>query len=303
MLKRCNNQEKSKPLEVAVVVIVCLFLLDVIQVSCRKARHNASRATCAQNLSVIGKAMMSYANDNDGALPRAGGKNSYYGGTANWRGVDRFAALDLKSDGSGGMANISSCFYLLVKYADVAPKFFICPGDSGTTEFKIEDVDAGNLKPVDLWDFGRLAFEHCSYSYHMPFGFYPLTTAYDLGMAVAADRNPWMDSRAGDGKKFPGKFSPDGDREAIKAGNSISHQEEGQNVLFLDNHVSLEERSFCGVNNDNIYTFWNGPDIRLGADPFAGEPMDKNDSLLIHDLPQVPPITFEELKKLKGPRD
>jgi hypothetical protein len=241
--------------------------------------------------------MMNYANDYNGELPRAGGSNSGYDtNILNWRGANRFEAFDLKPDGSRGRASISSCFYVLVTYAEVAPKFFVCPGDSGTTEFKLRDADAGEKKLVDLWDFGRLAFKHCSYSYHMPFGFYPLTTAYEPGMAVAADRNPWIESPAWrrfpalTPKAFPGKFSPDGGREAVKAGNSISHQQEGQNVLFLDNHVSFEERSFCGIKDDNIYTYWDGEDIRMGAPPGPGEPQSRTDSILIHDLAQVPSI-------------
>ena len=297
MFKLYNNHQKSRLIEFMVVALVCLFILTVIPVACRKARIDVSRATCAKNLSVIGKAMMRYAIDNDGELPRAGGRSSHYGGTPIWRGADRFDAFNLKPDGNDGVASISSCFYLLVKYADVAPKCFICPGDSGTTEFKLADVDAGDRKLVDLWDFGPLASDHCSYAYHMPFGSYPLNTSCEPGMAIAADKNPWVSSRV----VFPGKFSPDGDREAIKAGNSVSHQEEGQNVLFLDNHVSFEERSFCGINDDNIYTFWEGPDIRIGFFLLPEGPKDMKDSLLIHDDLQAPPITIEQLRKLKSP--
>jgi hypothetical protein len=309
MLKRYNNLKTLRPLEVIVAVLVCLFLLTIILVVYRKARADAARVTCAKNLSIIGKAMMSYSNNYDGKLPRSGGVSSNYGDTPNWRGANRFDAFDLRPDGSRGRANISSCFYLLVKYSNVAPKFFVCPSNSGTTEFKLADTDAGDRKLADLWNFGRFAYKHCSYSYHMPFGFYPLTTAYEPGMAVAADRNPWIASPAWikspslKPKAFPGKFSPDGGREAVKAGNSPSHQRDGQNVLFLDDHVSFEERSFCGINDDNIYTSWGGADIRVGADPAPGEPMGKTDSILIHDLPQVAPISFEELKKLKGPND
>ena len=297
MLKQHNNMKKSRFLDILVVVFICLFLLTVVPVACRKARIDTSRATCARNLSVIGKAMMRYANDNNGELPRTGGEGSYYTDTANWRGADRFEAFYLNSDGSGGMTSISSCFYLLVKYANVAPKFFVCPGDSGTTEFKLGGVDAGDRKLVDLWDFGPLASDHCSYAYHMPFGSYPLNTSCEPGMAIAADKNPWVSSRVA----FPGKFSPDGDREAIKAGNSVSHQEEGQNVLFLDNHVSFEECSFCGINDDNIYTFWEGLDIRIGFFLLPEGPKDRKDSLLIHDDLQAPPITIEQLRKLKSP--
>jgi len=106
-------------------------------------------------------------------------------------------------------------------------------------------------------------------------------------MAVAADRNPWMGSPAAEAKMFPGYFSPFGSREQIKFGNAIAHQGEGQNVLFLDGHVSFEDHPFCGVNDDNIYTFWNGSVILHGGVPIPGysKPMDRLDSLLVHDPP------------------
>ena len=105
-------------------------------------------------------------------------------------------------------------------------------------------------------------------------------------MAVAADRNPWQNSPAATAKSFPGPYNPDGGKEAIKYGNAIAHQEDGQNVLFVGGYVSFNNRSFCGINDDNIYTFWDGGDIRIGSPPmFGSEPQDRLDSLLVHDGP------------------
>jgi hypothetical protein len=190
----------------------------------------------------------------------------------------------LNADGAGGQANISSCFYLLVKYAEVTPKSFICKGDAGVTEFNPADDAAGNKNLIDFWDFGTEPSKHCSYSYHMPFGEYALTTSSKPGLAVAADRNPWQDSPAASAKQYPGLYNPNGGKEAIKYGNAIAHQEDGQSVLFVDTHVGFEKRPFCGVNDDNIYTYWDGGDIRIGAPPVIGsEPKGSFDSLLVHD--------------------
>jgi hypothetical protein len=118
----------------------------------------------------------------------------------------------------------------------------------------------------------------------MPFGLYALTTSSEPGMAVAADRNPWQDSPAATAKEYPGVFNPDGGRETVKYGNAIAHQEDAQNVLFMDIHVGQEKASFCGINDDNIYTFWDGGDIRRGSTPAIGSaPQDRLDSLLVHD--------------------
>ncbi|MBN2592283.1 MAG: hypothetical protein JXA81_02160, partial [Sedimentisphaerales bacterium] len=170
------------------------------------------------------------------------------------------------------------------KYAEVTPKSFICKGDSGVSEFKPSDYGAGDRDLIDLWDFGPESEKHCSYSYHMPFGLYALTTSSEPGMAVAADRNPLQDSPAASAKTWPGTFSPTGGKEAIKYGNAIAHQEDAQNVLFLDIHVGQEKVPFCGINDDNIYTYWDGGDIRVGSPPTIGSaPQDRLDSLLVTD--------------------
>ncbi len=253
-----------------------------------RTRQIAFRMVCATNLSGIGKAMLIYSNDYDDELPRAGGINSVWGNRIpQWRANNRFDAYGLSPDGSGGTATITSSFYLLVKYAEVTPKSFICKGDSGTNEFKPYDYQAGDRELIDLWDFGIEPSRHCSYSYHMPYGLYALTNSYLPGMAVAADRNPWISSPAGEGKdpSLLSMFNPDGGRRAVNIGNAIAHQEDGQNVLFMDSHVGFEKRSFCGINDDNIYTYWDGLDRRRGGMPIPGasEPQDRLDSYLVND--------------------
>jgi hypothetical protein len=37
----------------------------------------------------------------------------------------------------------------------------------------------------------------------------------------------------------------------------------------MDNHVSFMKEPFCAVNDDNIYTFWNQGDIRIGSYPIS----------------------------------
>jgi hypothetical protein len=251
-----------------------------------KVRQIAFRMVCGTNLSGIGKAMLIYAGDYEDELPRAGGRNTVWGGPVVWNAANRNAAYGLAANGTGGKATISSCFYLLVKYAEVTPKSFICKGDSGTSEFKLADYQAGNLEFIDCWDFGPEPLKHCSYTYHMPFGLYALTTSSEPGMAVAADRSPWLKSPAAEAKTIA-KFNPTGTMEQQNYGNSVSHQEDGQNVLFMDSHVSFEKRSFCAINDDNVYTFWDGGDIRRGAAPVVGmtEPKDRKDSFLVHDGP------------------
>ncbi len=279
-----HKTQRPRPAEVLIVVLMCLFLLAVVPLACRRVRTGDYKLYCSTNLSGLGKAMLIYSNDYDDELPRSGGRNSKWNvRIPNWQAANRYQAYGISARGEGGVGSISSCFYLLVKYVEVTPKSFVCRRDVGTSEFKPADDGAGDRNLIDLWDFGNDPTKHCSYSYHMPFGLYALTTSSEPGMAVAADRNPYIESPMSEPKDIR-QFNPEGNREAVKAGNAVQHEEEGQNVLFLDSHVGFEKTPCCGINDDNIYTYWNGGDIRRGGMPSLGsEPADRLDSLLVHD--------------------
>ncbi|MFO7904211.1 MAG: hypothetical protein R6U98_16225, partial [Pirellulaceae bacterium] len=154
-----------------------------------RVRQLAFRLTCGTNLSGIGKAMFVYANDYNNELPRAGGRNAVRGGPVNWNASDRITAYM----GTGGTprATISSSFYLLVKYAEVTPKSFVCKSDTGTREWQISEEPSyiSGMELIDAWDFGATPYEHCSYAYHWPYGMFALSTSSEPSMAVAADRD------------------------------------------------------------------------------------------------------------------
>src|SRR5512139_1744141 len=124
--------------ELLVVIAIIALLMGILMPALSRVRQLAFRLICGTNLAGVGKAMLIYANDYEDELPRAGGRNTQWGALARWDAPSRVAAYGLApADNSGGKATISSCFYLLVKYAEVTPKSFICKGDSGTTEFKL----------------------------------------------------------------------------------------------------------------------------------------------------------------------
>ncbi len=296
--------------ELLVVIAIIALLMGILMPALARVRQLAFRMTCGTNLSGIGKAMLIYANDYEDELPRAGGRSSTWGGMPSntaWTAADRRLAFTLGTDGSGGTASISSCFYLLVKYAEVTPKSFVCKGDAGTTEFKLSDVTGlpANFELIDAWDFGQPgdSQKHCSYTYHIPFSQYALTTSNEPGFAVEADRNPWIFSPAA-GMATWANFKPDvtytggvaGNSDQAKAGNAIAHQNDGQNVLFLDSHVEFAKRSYCSIEDDNIYLisrdltkgdiYGVAPPIPTGT---ACVPANRKDSVLVHDPDTLTP--------------
>jgi prepilin-type processing-associated H-X9-DG protein len=257
-------------------------------------RKPAYNMVCGSNLSGIGKAMFIYANDYADELPRAGGPSTIWGSQVNYKAATQNSAYNLASNGSGGSATISSSLYLLVKYAEVEPKDFICPKDLKVSEFYPKAIVDRLLKRprsnrkdlISFWDFGTEPWKHNSYSYHNPYGSNALTTASAPKMAVAADRNPWISSPGWKVKDF-NAFDTKGGKSFTNIGNTPCHQDEGQNVLYLDGHVNFDSVSFCGVNKDNIYTSWNGSDIGKGTTPKVGsQPASELDSLLVNDPTQ-----------------
>ena len=293
IIEKSGGRITGRNFAIAGIIVPVVGLLPLWILKTR-IRRTAFRMVCETNMASINRGMLIYSHDYDDEFPRAGGINSVWATViANWKADNRFDAFGLNADGSGGTATISSSLYLLVKYTDRSPRSFICKGDSGTTKFSTGDYNVDNMWYMDLWDFGPNSSEHCSYSYHMPYGQYPLTTSNDSGMAVVADRNPWMRSPGAEGKdpSLLASYFPTSGKEKVDIGNAITHQEEGQNVLFVDGHVRFEKKPFCGAFNDNIYTYWDGGNIRRGGYPIANfsEPSDKLDSFLVNDGEVVVP--------------
>jgi hypothetical protein len=309
VMGRHNGVRRLSRTDALALAATCLLLVVLVPVLLARPRERASRVLCEANLSRIGKTMLIYADDYEDKLPRAAGRNSVWGPLADWAAQSRSMAYGVNPvDGGGGRATFSSCFYLLVKYYGAPTRLFICKGDSGAKEFKLSDLPWGvpfpRAKLSDLWDFGESiadASRACSYSYHTPFGLYALTTARDPNLAVAADRNPWISSPGANGSDIR-FFTPDipgypGTSDRAHYGNAITHLWYGQNVLFLDGRVTFERRPFCGVVSkhlwsqgpDNIYTV---TDKLVGGSPMgtapqcSSQPLDPDDSLLLHDSPQ-----------------
>jgi hypothetical protein len=266
-------------------------------------RELTRRMICRNNLSGFAKAISIYANDFRDELPKAGGRtNQWVPALPDWKAQSRHKAYGLRR--FEGKTTVSSSLYLLVKYAELKPRQFVCPSDPNTREFKLEDLPETLPKGYKFWDAwdlgGRYSVllnpsRHNSYAYHEPFDRYSLTGAHEPKMAVLADRNPWLDpKRVTDAVIGWMQFKPDmadtPDPNQSQYGNSDTHQREGQNVLFLDAHVDFEKKATCGVSGDNIYTMGSDKpklDIAKGKVPKAYEiprPLNRRDSVLIQDV-------------------
>jgi prepilin-type N-terminal cleavage/methylation domain-containing protein len=295
-VKETKMKKKRKGftlVELLVVIAIIALLMGILMPALARVRQIAFRMVCGSNLSGLGRAMLIYANDYDNDLPRAGFVDTVWSNQTQWNATDRTSA----HMGNPGEATVSSSFYLLVKYAEVTPKSFICKGESNVKAFKTADYASmlpnNNYEDEDAWDFGPNPTYACCYSYHMPYTRRALSTASsEPGMAIAADRNPYQDPSVNTDNFRWDDFSRTGPPDDIKhyqRGNAGPHQREGQNVLFMDNHVYFEKQSFCGVDEDNIYTYQSSGPIQQGAPPPAtanyslGQPVFAKDSFLVNE--------------------
>ena len=76
-----HNSSRLSRADAVVIVATGLLLILLVPVLFAKPREQAIRTLCAANLAQIGKAMFIYADDNEGALPRAGGPSTVWGAT------------------------------------------------------------------------------------------------------------------------------------------------------------------------------------------------------------------------------
>jgi prepilin-type N-terminal cleavage/methylation domain-containing protein len=274
--------------ELLVVISIIALLMAILMPALAQVRRLAQRIMCGANLAAIAKAMLVYSNDNDEDMPRAGGPGSVWSGngyikkwnpavTSTTPQADAFG-----TDPTRNPATITSCFYLLVKYTDAAPKVFVCKGDTGARTFDLSEATTPiTLTDLTLaWDFGgrdtltvSYPGTYVSYSYHLPFnhsntygaGCFAMTSSANSASPLCADRNPYLDKNAayidntsGDtAVQTPSWDTTNNlfiDRDHVR--NCAAHSREGQNVVYVDAHVSFEKMPNCGVNNDLIWMCW-----------------------------------------------
>ncbi len=291
-------------IELLVVIAIIALLMGILMPALARVRALANRVVCGTNLKGIGTSIAVYSNDDfNSRYPRAGIENSRWG-EANTVLDPLTGTLTLSS-------GISTTFYLLVREGYAQPDQFACKGDSEAVKFETQgrpytdSADFYTIKPDGSYEWVHA----CSYSYHQPYynrgepdymTDYSVGPGSDPGLALAGDPNPFQAGAAEiwttlpspqELKKDPAPFYVDPladvrNKQAEQNGNTITHQKEGQNILFNDNHLKFEKYSFCGIDEDNVYAFWDAsltgvqPE-RLGLTDDEMVPRGREDSVLI----------------------
>ena len=281
-----QQENKISLIGVIVVISLTLFVVAVIQPALHQVKMISMKTNCGTNLKTLGIAMLVYSDDYDDNFPQLPG-------TGPWSKNLGFE-YDLQNpDFSPGGAQqqtprtISASLYLLVREADLLPKYFVCPG---SFQSNFDGYNTKSLELVELWDFGPDPYKYVSYSYHNPYGNFPARKGLSAAFAIVADMSPWFkdgdivppgsDNNApqiidfSDSKNFHlGNSTNHSARERFWPHNTIPNTAYEQNIVFADGHSMCDRSSDVGVRYDNIYTFWptaenpTEQDIRNGKNP------------------------------------
>lgn len=233
-------------------VVVLIPLVSVVIAGCaRRTYEGSGRVKCAANLKSIGQALMLYANENRGEFPRT----RYEPGEKVIPTWGTGAATTKPFKPGGPDANdVTAAIFLLLTTQESTPEVYVCPSsDSEKWDFGGGGNTAQNWSN---WEGEQGLRKHLSYSMHNP---YPDNAAVAKGakwnqslgadFAIFADINPGTKNLS----EHVLNLRPDASPSSRRRGNSVNHEQEGQNILYGDGHVSFEVTSFAGPNGDNIY--------------------------------------------------
>lgn len=263
--------------EVLVVAGIIALLMGVLLPVMVKAREAGRRSTCSNNVRQIGQALLAYATEHKGELPRIRWLKNAPAYPDNVKppladAPDPFAVQYYNDN--------AAALFLLIRQDRLQPRQFICPST--------EDVpdDLGGKSPQERSSFTKNSpdgegVRTRSYSYAR---LYPTPQGQEAGFTNNIQRmSPDFVLLADYGlpkcalTQDIGKWPDPG-----RAGNSLNHRQAGQNVLHADGRVTWETTNRCGQQMprhptdpdndkfkgpDNIYKGYNG---NFCADELAG---------------------------------
>lgn len=266
-------------IELLVVVAIIALLISILLPSLARARELAKRAVCAANLRGIGQSMHIYSNDNlewfnvdlyEPPTSRVAGETSVsfigeMGGLGGTTIEERITTNNWSN------THPSRSMFLLVIQGSSTTKQFICPS-SGDSEDELRNSsgtqETAAQPGINRFDFKGYPF--LSYGYQLPYSRKARPNQnLDVRIALMADKGPYYEANGNQDvatnikkPKFEGA-TQGGDilrvsQDRWRPYNSRNHNGEGQNVLYLDDHVDFNKKPIVGVNSDNIFTRQGG---------------------------------------------
>lgn len=256
--------KKSKAftlIELLVVIAIIALLISILLPSLSRARELSKRTVCAANLRGIGQAMYIYAQDDPGIFPAIALNDS--SNTGKMRIFD--SANRSSEPNTTGDPSPTVDMWAVVRANNTTPKQFICPSTVDSPD-PAQDTTA-------YYDFKTNINLSYAYQYQHDIDRRIIGPSSEPTFPFMADANPYI--------KGGVTTDPATDRALSYRGNSSNHtNREGQNILFVDNHVTFEKGPDVGLSGknqglkvsrgrDNCYTTFT---LNQAVDPGTDKP-------------------------------
>jgi hypothetical protein len=279
-------------IDLVIVIAAAAILLFVGLCSKHLGDEVANRVRCAANLKSIGQALLLYANENRGSFPRTrydlpttdkpvfGTPYEAHPDLGAQAKTEPFAKDAAPEASTRPQPNdVTAAIYLLMRTQDITSNEFVCPSTTQTHW----DFGGGTNDALSWtnWNGNAGIRAHLSYSMQNPYASqaaaregFKFNSGLGREFALVTDMNPGTDALLA--------MTPTSTPQQLRAGNSLNHQQDGQNVLFGDGRVQFSPTPFAGADEDNIFTYGpSGTNKPKGGDGIVGSPTGPNDCIVL----------------------